>query len=168
MASRRDQNTSFFHMKASNRRKKNKITRLTRPNGTVCEDQVELESMARDFHLYKAEGMIRSDKVLTHVPQKVTNRVNSSLNSSYSLEEVKVSLFLMFPTKAPGPDGFLTNFFQKHWNLCKEEITQIVICIINGEDSLEEINKTFIVIIPKVMNPTSLSQFGPICLCNVV
>lgn len=37
-----------------------------------------------------------------------------------------------------------------------------------GEDSPEEINRTFIVIIPKVLNPTFLSQYRPISLCNVI
>ena len=74
----------------------------------------------------------------------------------------------MFPTKAPGPDGFLAHFFQKHRNLCGEELTKIVIRILKGDDSAEEINKTFIVLIPKVQNPLLLSQFRPISLCNVV
>jgi hypothetical protein len=56
----------------------------------------------------------------------------------------------MFPTKALGPNGFPTHFFQKHWHLCGEEITQIFIRLHNGDDSLEDINETFIVIIPKV------------------
>ena len=165
-----DQNTRFFHLKASNRRKKNKITRLTRPNGTVCEDQSELETMTREFYedLYKAEGTIGIEEVLSHVPRKVTNEMNTELESPYTSEEVKVALFQMFPTKAPGPDGFPAHFFQKYWHLCNEEITNIVIRILNGDDSPKEINKTFIVIIPKVLNPTSLSQFRPISLCNVV
>ena len=41
---------------------------------------------------------------------------------------------------------------KKYWNLCGEEITQIVIWLLMGEDSLEDINKTFIVIIPKVQS----------------
>jgi hypothetical protein len=40
--------------------------------------------------------------------------------------------------------------------------------LLNGDDSSEEINKTFIVLIPKVQNPTFLSQYRPISLCNLV
>ena len=74
----------------------------------------------------------------------------------------------MFPTKAPGPDGLPAHFFQKNWDLCREEVTGIVLRILNGEDSVEEINKNFIVIIPKVSKPTLLSQFRPISLCNMI
>jgi hypothetical protein len=55
-----DKNTKFFHHKANYRRKKNKIERLVRPNGTVCENAIELEEMAHDFYedLYKSKGTI--------------------------------------------------------------------------------------------------------------
>src|SRR5438128_12525660 len=118
--------------------------------------------------LYESKGTIGIEEVLSHVPVKVNSEMNGILTAQYTEEEVKCSLFQMFPTKAPGPDGFPAHFFQKHWSLCGKEVTQIVIRLLTGEDSLEEINKTFIVIIPKVLNPTSLSQFRPISLCNVV
>jgi hypothetical protein len=127
--------------------------------------------MAHDFYeeLYRSEATIGIEEVLSHVPRKVTGDMNASLNAEYTSEEVKTTLFQMFPTnKAPGPDGFPTHFFQKHWNPCDKELTEIVIRLLNGEDSLEGIDSTFIVIIPKVQNLTSLSQFRPISLCNVV
>ena len=37
-----------------------------------------------------------------------------------------------------------------------------------GVESAECINNTFLVLIPKVKNPTSLTQFRPISLCNVL
>jgi hypothetical protein len=74
----------------------------------------------------------------------------------------------MFPTKAPGPDGFPTHFFQTHWELCGEEVTLAVIRVLQGEDDMREINQTFIVLIPKVASPEELGQFRPISLSNVI
>ncbi|WVZ94535.1 LOW QUALITY PROTEIN: hypothetical protein U9M48_040416 [Paspalum notatum var. saurae] len=62
----------------------------------------------------------------------------------------------MFPTKAPGPDGFLAHFFQHHWNLCGRRV-------LRGEDDPMTINDTFIVMIPKVDSPEELGH-----LCNVI
>jgi hypothetical protein len=43
-----------------------------------------------------------------------------------------------------------------------------VLRILRGEESPEGINKTFIVLIPKVASPEELGQFRPISLCNVI
>jgi hypothetical protein len=38
--------------------------------------------------------------------------MNETLNAPYTAEEVKVALYQMFPTKAPGPDGYPAHFFR--------------------------------------------------------
>jgi hypothetical protein len=102
-----DKNTRFFHHKASMRRKKNKIDKLTRADGSVCANVSELEQMAHDFYedLYKSENTIGIEEVLSHVPRKVNGEMNETLNAAYTEEEVKTTLFQIFPSKAPGPDG---------------------------------------------------------------
>ena len=89
------------------------------------------------------------------------------LIAPYEREEVKKALFQMFPTKSPGPDGFPLHFFQRHWDVCGVSVTDAILGILRGEESAECINDTLLVLIPKVSNPTLLSQFRPIRLCNV-
>ena len=108
------------------------------------------------------------ESVLRHVPTKVTREMNEMLLASYSELEVKTALFQMFPTKAPGPDGFPAHFYQRHWDLCGKEVTDVVLKIVRGEESPEHINETVLVLIPKVSTHESLSQFRPISLCNVL
>uniref|UniRef100_A0A453C3K6 Reverse transcriptase domain-containing protein n=1 Tax=Aegilops tauschii subsp. strangulata TaxID=200361 RepID=A0A453C3K6_AEGTS len=55
-----------------------------------------------------------------------------------------------------------------HWDLCGEEVTKAVLRIIQGEESAACVNDTVLVLIPKVINPTLLTQFRPISLCNVI
>lgn len=74
----------------------------------------------------------------------------------------------MFPTKAPGSDGLPAHFFQRHWELCGAEVTTVVLRVLRGEDDPYFINKTCIVLIPKVESPEELGQFRPISLCNVI
>lgn len=62
------------------------------------------------------------DGVLYCVRWKVTAMMNEWLDASYTAEEVKTALFRMYPTKAPGPDGFPVHFFQRHWDVCAEEV----------------------------------------------
>ncbi|KAK1606371.1 hypothetical protein QYE76_030044 [Lolium multiflorum] len=94
--------------------------------------------------------------------------MNEQLDRPFSNEEVKAALFEMYPTKAPGPDGFLAHFFQRNWEVCGEEVTRAVLRVLRGQDIPECINKTFIVLIPKVASPKELGQFRPISLCNVI
>jgi hypothetical protein len=106
--------------------------------------------------------------VLDTVPCKVTPALNASLTAPYSLEEVKTTLFQMALSKAPGPDGFLAQFFQKHWEICGPSVAQVVTRIVEGTETSAEINNTILVLIPKVKNPVILSQFRTISLCNVL
>src|SRR4051812_43580812 len=59
-------------------------------------------------------------------------------------------------------------FFQRHWDICGREVTEMVLQIVRGEASPEYINETVQVLIPKVENPNNLAQFRPISLCNVL
>lgn len=90
------------------------------------------------------------------------------LTAPYTHDEVKTTLFQMFPTKSLGPDGFPAHFYQHHWDLCGEEVSKVVFRIIKGEESAAGINDTLLVLIPKVNNPSLLAQFRPISLCNVL
>uniref|UniRef100_A0A453NE85 Reverse transcriptase domain-containing protein n=1 Tax=Aegilops tauschii subsp. strangulata TaxID=200361 RepID=A0A453NE85_AEGTS len=55
-----------------------------------------------------------------------------------------------------------------HWDTCGGDVTSAVLRIVEGTESAECINDTILVLIPKVKNPTLLSQFRPISLCNVL
>ena len=74
----------------------------------------------------------------------------------------------MSPTKAPGPDGLPAHFFQRNWELCGGEISEVVLRVLRREDDPVIINNTCIVFIPKVDSPEELGQFRPISLCNVI
>jgi hypothetical protein len=107
-----DKNTRFFDLRASLRKKKNKITRLKKSNGQVTEDAMEMGTMTSDFYkvLYTSEGTSGMEHVLRTVPTKVTREMNDKLLLPFGEAEVKEALFHMFPTKASGPDGFPAHF----------------------------------------------------------
>jgi hypothetical protein len=165
-----DKSTRFFHLRASQRRKKNRITKLTTPSGQVTSDEVEMKNMTTAFYknLYTSEETIGMEGVLDTVPTKVTPRMNDSLLAPFTESEVKEPMFQMFPTKALGLDGFPAHFFQRYWELCGAEVTTVVMRVLKGEDDPAVINKTLVVLIPKVASPEELGQFRPISLCNVI
>lgn len=125
------------------RHRKNLIKFLTKHDGTSTSNLAEMEGMAKNFYaqLFASKGVNGMEQVLDHVPCKVTEDMNLSLSAPYSNEEVKTALFQMFPTKAPGPDGYPAHFFQRHWDVCGKEITSAVLRIVKWEESAESINE---------------------------
>jgi len=74
----------------------------------------------------------------------------------------------MGPNKSPGVDGFNAGFFQTHWDLVKKCVMEAALGFLNGGELPEEVNKTLLVLIPKVTNPQDLTQYRLISLCNVL
>lgn len=81
--------------------------------------------------------------------------------------EILAALKSMYPTKAPGLDGFHVAFYKKFWGILGADIINMPSKFLNNRGSSEEINKTFIVLIPKVKNAVRIIDFRPISLYNV-
>ena len=70
--------------------------------------------------------------------------------------------------KAPGPDGFTTNFFHFFWDMIKEEVWAIVEECRSKRGVLKAFNATFLDLIPKGEGVDSPNKFRPIALYNVI
>jgi hypothetical protein len=68
--------------------------------------------------------------------------------------------------KAPGPDGFNGVFIKKCWPIIKEDIYRLFMNFYDGRVNLAPINSSYIVLVPKISNPISASDFRPISLLN--
>lgn len=116
-----DKNTKWFHKKASLRRKTNEIKGIIDNSGCWNEDINIIEETFTNYfeHLFKS-----SDPNLDHIKStlygispKVTQEMNNALSVPFTKTEIEKAIHDMFPTKAPGSDGFPVLFYQKYWNI---------------------------------------------------
>ena len=59
-------------------------------------------------------------------------------------------------------------FFKKYWDIVGNDITCMVLNVLNSNMSMVEINRTNIALVPKTNSPTKMTEFRPISLCNVI
>ncbi|XP_074290178.1 uncharacterized protein LOC141616912 [Silene latifolia] len=120
-----------------------------------------------------------SDPVTSSVTYKLTQIRTGILNwldvlqqdylsQPFTASDVKKAFFDMKPNKSPGPDGFPPRFYQLFWHTVNVDITSTVLGFLNNGHLPPAWNNTHIVLIPKVVNPESISQFRLISLCNVI
>jgi hypothetical protein len=157
-----DQNTKYFHRRASWRRKKNNIRKLKRPDGTWTSDTNEMENMTKEFFqdLYTRDDHIDPNIITDLLDQCVDEEMNTRLCAPFSEKEISDALFQIGPLKAPGPDGFPSRFLQRNWGLLRDEVVLAVQRFFSDGIMPEEVNDTSIVLIPKKNDPKELRVFA--------
>lgn len=90
------------------------------------------------------------------------------ISNPIDVKEVLETLKCFSKNKIPGPNGWLVNFFLSFFDLIGNDLVDVV-----NETSLkgkvsEDLNATFVALIPKVDKPISFSYFWFISLCNTI
>ena len=85
-----DRNTRFFHLRASRRKRRNKISKLKKADGDFTVNEQEMKEVTRDFYenLFSSEG-VHNMKVVV----KVTSEMNNKLLMPFTGLEVKEVFF---------------------------------------------------------------------------
>ena len=99
-----DRNTAFFHARASARRRTNKIKSIICEDGVRCTELAGIKTEVERFYedMFSSEPCGSINDVLDRIQRKVTDDMNDDLCKQVTNEEIKVALFQMGPTKAPG------------------------------------------------------------------
>ena len=99
---------------------------------------------------------------------RVTEGMNRLLVRDFEVEEVLEAIHQMAPLKSPEPDGLTTSFYQDNWEEVKDEVCNAISSFFISGSFDQEINRTHIALIPKLRNPSKVTEFRPISLCNVL
>ena len=93
---------------------------------------------------------------------------SQSIGGAVSLEEIKAALWSLKAFKAPGPDGLHVGFFQRFWPVVGSSVVSVVKRAFSEKKIPDYLNRTHIVLIPKIQGPETLANYRPISLCNTV
>jgi hypothetical protein len=165
-----DSNTKYFHNHAQQRRRTNHMVGILNDQNEWCTSDQQKQSVAVEYfqRLFASSNPTRINETLQAVDRTVTQDANHKLLLPFTADEVRVALFQMHPSKAPGPDCMSSFFFQKFWHVIGPSVSAAVLSVLNSARILRKINLTHISLIPKKKNPELMSDYRPISLCNVV
>ncbi|XP_057248279.1 uncharacterized protein LOC125493714 [Beta vulgaris subsp. vulgaris] len=165
-----DKNTSYFHHKASQRKKRNTIHKLKDSEGVLKTDEKEVSTIISEYFttIFSSSNPSNAEDALAGLSPKISNEANEALVAEPREEEIRDALFQMHPNKAPGVDGMHALFYQKFWHIVGDDIVQFIREWWLGRVQIDSMNQTCIVLIPKCSNPQQMGDFRPISLCTVL
>ena len=143
------------------------------PFGETIEDDSKLHSLGVQHfsELFSDDGKtnIKAQlKVVRLYPSFVQEEDRELFLTAFTLQDVEGVLKGFKKDKSLGPDGWPVEFYVHFFDLIGKDILNVI------EDSRLDgrvtgaLNATFITLIPKCDKPTTLGDFRPISLCNLI
>ena len=143
------------------RRARNRITQLLDENGNVVEDEEGLVAIATSYfrQIFESSNPEDIDDALSEVSITITGVINEDLTARVTEWDVKLPLFTMHPEKSPRPDGMTTLFYQKFWDIVKDDLTHMVNQFLFEGTMAHDLNDTNICLIPNTTKPNEMTKF---------
>jgi len=168
-----DQNTNFFHKSVNGRHNRNRLLSVTREDGEVVEGHKAVKSEVIAYFqsvlgVKQMPGGLNAEVVESAINLKLSSTQQHVLAQDVTREEIKHAMFSLKNNKAPCPDGFNAGFFKRMWHIVGEDVINAVSSFFQTHRMLREMNATSISLVPKVANPTRLTDFRLISCCNTV
>jgi len=164
----RDENTSFFHAAATERYRLNTITTIEADDSRIVSYHNEKAALLLEEYK-KRMGFTSNPVMLYNLSQLVVTREDlEHLSRPFSTHDIDTTVKRMPADKAPGPNGFNGFFLKSCREILKEDFYTLCFDFFNESLDLQAINSSFITLIPKTNNPTSVNDFRPILLLNCV
>ncbi|KAI9115188.1 hypothetical protein K1719_013507 [Acacia pycnantha] len=103
-----DRNSKFFHLTALVRRRRNSILSIKDETGAWTRDKGQINDMFTNYftNIFSPSGVRHQATALDSVEVRIDEASNELLLRPITHEEVRLAVFSLGGSKAPGPDGF--------------------------------------------------------------
>lgn len=160
-----DHNTKFFHIPATNRKRKNEIFTIF-VNG---QQVLDLEKIHEDFFTYFTSLIRMGNSGLCEVDWKRLYPKSpldlKLLESPFSKDQIRHALFSLAKNKAPGLDHeFPISFYQYFWKTLKPNIINLFMGLSIGTVDISRLYYNYIALILNKTDRPTVKDYRPICL----
>jgi exonuclease III len=130
-----DKNTKFFHQKASQRRRTNKIEVIGDALNIPHTDQDEIEQILTNHfqQLYSTLPTTNIPETVQVVNNRIDQDMHAYLSKDYTADEVFNAIKDMKSLAAPGPDGLPARFYHTYWDIVGPDVTKEVLRVLNND-----------------------------------
>ena len=123
-----DTNSKYFHSIIRGRRRKLFVHKIINEEGEWIQEEEEIAQNVCDHFekIFTGEEKVINGNTLECIPRMVSQEHNNHLTNLPNMEELKEVICSMNPTSAAGPDDMNGYFFQKCWNIIKDDLMGVV------------------------------------------
>ncbi len=156
-----DRNSKFFHLSTLIRRRRNLVDAIKSNSGDWITNKKEIKKvfLSNFIEQFSEEEVDFPSDLENLISPIISTEENESLCSIPTPQEIKKVVFEMYDLKAPGPDGLLALFYKKYWDVVGSDVVKAVTNFFYSGKMFQEINKSLIVLIPKVPQSFFLQSF---------
>jgi hypothetical protein len=129
-------NTKYFHLIANGKHRKKKIFQLEQDEGTIVGEhnlKVYITEFYKKLFGTPAPSHISLVENEIHDIPQISQAENEILTAPFTEEEVFEAISQMELNKAPCPDGFPAEFYQKIWEVIKGDLMALFSQFTNGD-----------------------------------
>lgn len=153
---------------------RNQILEIYTESGELTSNQTEINNEFKKFYANLYTSEVTDDPNLIDdffkdlpVP-RISQKHRDTLETPISLEEIKRAIKALQGSKAPGPDGYTSEFYKSF----TDELAPVLLQVYNESLKLGKLPPTFyqakiFVIHKKDKDPKNVSAYRPISLLNV-
>ncbi|KAF3796419.1 Transposon TX1 uncharacterized protein [Nymphaea thermarum] len=158
-----DQNSRFFHLAASQRRRQTLLQSMNIEGRVFLGDDIlpALSAHFRDF--YSKPLRFRATLPDFHL-SSLSVSCAISFERPFLHQEIKNAVWALSSGKAPDIDGFPVEFFRTFWEVCSADVFAFCDEFASNSVFLKEFNQATCVLVPKRLYPTDVTHFRPISI----
>nr|GEY54451.1 hypothetical protein [Tanacetum cinerariifolium] len=163
-----DENSKFFHRMINNKRR----SQALHDGVWISDPRISDPLLVKEAFLnyYKEKFQAHYSQVVFSLMihyTSLTSLDRNSLETHFSLDEIKTAVWDCDRNKSPGPNGFSFAFIKKYWDLIKTDILEFVNSFFISGSMPQGADSSFFMLIPKTSNPIFIKDFRLISLIGI-